>query len=364
MRDEVTSSLAIVNKPPVQFADDLELALARRRSRKISTNSMATFQTSRSDSHKDSEGKTSTDYDLPLPIRRPRADSRSNRRSMPPPVQRATRDRSGSSVSLQGKSNILPGSLGSTSSIQPSTSPEGYQRALEHVVSSRLVETFLSLSLVIPEEPTIQTSSRPASPLLTPSKPFNSPRRTVSATGTSRTPNSPRKGALQIAGTSRGSPPIRPTPLRSVSPNDLVKSKKESKQSAVPHSSPRRPGSEKGVEISKEHALPTPAPSPPTVPSDLSPAPFYISPFHRPSTNPGFSSIDVHHDFAPWIDLSLNKFQAAVWGRVGTWGKGAEQIVKASENEQNSSDKWSALAVWDVDMDELLPLPSEVIYFR
>jgi hypothetical protein len=118
--------------------------------------------------------------------------------------------------------------------------------------------------------------------------------------------------------------------------------------------------------------LPTPAPSPPPEFLDTPSAPFYISGFHRPSTNPTFASFDFKHDFAPWVDLGGHKFRAVLWGKgAGEWGKpeslrwkgkhtpfGDEPTVE--EVDDTPASEWTGLVSWDVDMDELKSLPSEV----
>ena len=89
--------------------------------------------------------------------------------------------------------------------------------------------------------------------------------------------------------------------------------------------------------------------------------PFFISSFHRPSTNPAFTALDPTHDFAPWANLSEHQFRVSLWGRTdrdsvwGTTGKDKNEIgIPSSESG------WSVICEWDVDLDDLSPLSSEV----
>ncbi|KAG8809309.1 hypothetical protein FRC17_003501, partial [Serendipita sp. 399] len=49
IRDVVTSSLAAVGPAPLDYQDDTDLTLSRRRSRRISTNSLSTLRGLRTD---------------------------------------------------------------------------------------------------------------------------------------------------------------------------------------------------------------------------------------------------------------------------------------------------------------------------
>jgi hypothetical protein len=63
---------------------------------------------------------------------------------------------------------------------------------------------------------------------------------------------------------------------------------------------PRRAVAPLTAEETTQNTLPTPARSPPAVQKfGLPDVPFFISLFHRPSTNPAFTALDPMHDFAP-----------------------------------------------------------------
>lgn len=72
-------------------------------------------------------------------------------------------------------------------------------------------------------------------------------------------------------------------------------------------------------------------------------------------------ALDPTHDFAPWANLSEHRFGVSLWGRddgKGEWGttcKGKKEIGMPS-----SETGWSVICEWDVDLEDLTPLSSEV----
>jgi hypothetical protein len=126
--------------------------------------------------------------------------------------------------------------------------------AIQRILASRLVETFITLASPQEEHDHSQAGS---------SHPSTSPRR--SQQGTRKT--------------------VRPA-----------------------RQSPRMP-SHNGV--AAEHV------STPTSSRRDAPVPFFISDVHRPSTNPLFDQIDPHTDFSGWVDQSNTVLTATLWGRTG-----------------------------------------------
>ncbi|PVF97994.1 hypothetical protein CPB86DRAFT_705997 [Serendipita vermifera] len=250
------------------------------------------------------------------------------------------------------------------------------QRSLEHVVASRLVETFLSLQVW--DKDADKRGLSATSPLHSPvhsksENPFSARIRSGSASSISlRNPTirSPSRQSNNIA--SRSSRPS--------SPVNVTTSATAQKFKSHPTQSPRlrridEPSHATTSSVNTSHNLPTPAPSPPPDDNGLgdeeegAPAPFYISPFHRPSTNPAFTSLDVNRDFAPWADLGAYRFRASLWGKKGSdWGKGKNTVSNPEESPLYSSlleekhkqeQEWEVIASWDVDMDDLVPLSAE-----
>jgi hypothetical protein len=96
--------------------------------------------------------------------------------------------------------------------------------------------------------------------------------------------------------------------------------------------------------------------------------PDYISPIHRPSTNPLFP-IDARagYEYGPWIDPSGQKLKVELWGKVREdWrnpepvpGKGKEK-EKACEPGEDAENEWRVLEEWNLDLGQLLPLSDDV----
>ena len=377
VRDAVTSSLAVTGPPPSDCVDDMELTLGRRRSRRISTNSLGTLRNLRTSSELNRSDQTSPTQATDASPGRQRANSRSIRNSIPANYQhRPTRERATSSASLQTLARLglsKPRTSLPADDISPPTSPvlvnpddAELQTELEQVVSSRLVETFLTLEPWLIDQP---PSGNPGSPLRSALGKFDDfSARLRSGSGSSRItsprsatfrPSTPSKSHLQLDKSSRPSSPnnFKGSASRHGGPSSAAAQSPRAKRAEPAHST--------------SHALPTPAPSPPPGENPSSP-PFYISAFHRPSTNPSFASLDAKHDFAAWADLGSHHFRAFLWGTGGSeWGKKASGKDKGKERnplqltidgsqEVSSDSDWEILASWDVDMNDLAPLPAEV----
>jgi UV radiation resistance-associated gene protein len=371
VRDAVTSSLAVTGPPLSDCVDDMELTLGRRKSRRISTNSLGTLRNLRTSGELNRPDQTPPSPTADTSPGRPRANSRSIRKVIPASYQhRPTRERAASSASIQSLAKLAlnkPRTSLSAEDASPPSSPilalpeaAELQSDLEHVVASRLVETFLTLESWTQED---DNNNAPVSPLLGslnfPVRSDDGSARLRSETASSRiTPS--RRASFRPPTPSKVKSDDKQS--RAASPGGLKKS------TTKPRASPRTKRTELPQSTNNNHALPTPAPSPP--PGDVPTLPpFYISAFHRPSTNPCFASLDSKHDFAAWADLGNHRFRASLWGTGGgSWGKTADgkersPLIGGSEEPSPQTD-WDILASWNVDMDELVPLPAEVRSLR
>lgn len=339
--------------------------LNRRRSRRISTNSLGSVPSSK-------PNLEAAQTNLEQSPGRARANLRTTRRSHAASQSRSQRGRALSSASIEFASRYATVQHSTLADdVSPPTSPIGastlgdqIQSSLERVIASRLVETFLSLEPWSPEEHTKSHPSITGQVIDVKSEASSSHIRSVSISSRMAPPHSPifqepnaSPEGHSLHKSSRSSSPARPQ-----SP--------KSRQALPPTghtTSPRTKALDlRSIPIS--HSLPTPAPSPPPE-RDAIHVPFYISSFHPPSTNPTFASLDVWSDFAPWADLSSHCFRAALWGRAGQWGKTVETKGKerelvpsaGSDLQHDSRDgEWELLASWEVDMDGLKPLPTQV----
>jgi hypothetical protein len=93
--------------------------------------------------------------------------------------------------------------------------------------------------------------------------------------------------------------------------------------------------------------------------------PIYFSPTHRPSTNP-FFSIDAHsgRDFQQLTDTSGDRLKVDVWGRITNTGKQDQSKKKWQHHIKDATDGsqhgWKLLDEWNINLNDLVPLPKEV----
>ncbi|KAJ7139545.1 UV radiation resistance protein and autophagy-related subunit 14-domain-containing protein [Mycena epipterygia] len=364
---------------PGYFSDDLDVTLARKRSRRISANSIATYKSYKSDeSAGDDVGHAAT-------------ESRGRRitgsrlsfhggGSVGPSSSSAPRFNSGSAPTIRGhrprtssmtsslnsslqSSAVLPGS----SIVPPSTAPfsanlpDHSQTGLEKVIKARLFETFIAVSV----EPPL--SNEPSSPSL----PFT----VASPTSPIRSspPRSPKQGNGVPPRKGTKPSPLSPAEKTPVSPRrDSPSSPSRRTPKSASMSVLNRPNGKLAASPSaRKFPVPQtpPPPSRPRSPSPSSPAlPDYLSPIHRPSTNPSFA-IDAGsgYESGPWTDPSGQKFKVELWGKVGdAWkshepapGKGKEK-EKARGDAEDGEAEWKVLEEWMVNLEQLLPLSDDL----
>ncbi|KAF7310459.1 hypothetical protein HMN09_00588100 [Mycena chlorophos] len=325
---------------PGHFSDDLDLALSRKRSRRISTNSNATYKSVRSD-ESDDHGS--------LGESRGRRQSRLG--SIGPNSASSVRFQVGSTPSVRGhrpRTSSMTSSLNLPSTFAPNVAPfaanlpDHSQTGLEKVIKSRLFETFLTASVEPTEPAAPPTPVIPSSPSL-PSAPPRSPKLngSIARKGAKPSPLSPttEKMARRDSMTSPSRHAPKSPSISSLRPNGKV---------AAPPQSPRK------------SATPTPT-IPPTQPRSSSPTlPDYLSPVHRPSTNPSFSVEARSWRQTP--DAASQKLKLELWGRIGeealpVLGKGKEKEKPPTDEAESD---WRVLEEWSVDLEQLVPLSEDV----
>ncbi|CAE6518222.1 unnamed protein product [Rhizoctonia solani] len=373
LRDHASSALQHTAPTPIiQLSDDTDLVLARRRGRRISQNSVVTLRTLRSDTHSEETAEKSGETprsSRTRPAGPPVSFSRAGPSNSPPAHLR--RQRSTSHTSL---GSIRTGSHSRDASVTtPPTSPpassssflyDASQRSLEKVMSSRLVETFVTLSAL--EVDNQRTSNHNGDSLKPPASP-TSPER------------SPVRGQLskRISSSNKTTAPKHSTGL-SISSFDLhgeqANSAKVSSAALKRAGSTRKSngpianGSARAPSISSPKSINFPhTPSPPPTRS-ASPArsfvedrqatvPFFISSIHRPSTNPSWTDLDANGDFAGWVDRQQSRVTVALWGRVDECSASAWSNLKGKDkdigSDEPNEDNWKVLVEWDVQMDKL-----------
>jgi UV radiation resistance-associated gene protein len=359
VRDAFASALTQPSARP-QFnahgnlSDDLDITIGRRQGRRVSTTSTHTSKSIKSDAD---DGPPLT----PSQSGRKRSSSKASSQVEPqsPLVGGSVRR-----ISQRSRHVPHPSSIGSSSNVRRREATAGSstttttaassvsrvfsdlsQTGLETVVNSRLVETFITVS--VPGVPIEDLHNSPAkrSPHTPPTSPVKQ--------SPSIPPQSIHRRGPSINGsrsTSRASTVSKgPTPTKRLP--------------AGRHGAPMlaSPKTSHGSTISLSHPFPSTFSSEYTLkyPS----VPNFISPIHRPSINPTFALEDLSTPgIVDWTDLSIQKMKVELWGRVGTgWGVTATVKGKGKGKESTpSSDEWKTLETWEIDLTGLVPLPEHV----
>ncbi|KEP54916.1 coiled-coil family protein [Rhizoctonia solani 123E] len=380
LRDHASSVLQHATPNTIiQLSDDTDLVLARRRGRRISQNSVVTLRTLRSDSHseetaeKPGEPPRST---RTRPAGPPVSFSRAGPSNSPPAHLRRQRSTSHTSLgSVKTKTHSRDPSI-----TTPPTSPpvgsgsflyDASQRSLEKVMSSRLVETFVTLSALEVDNQrasnyngdSLKPPASPTSPERSPvrgqlSKRYPLPNKTTTpkhATGLST--SSFDQHGEQVHGAKVSSTTLKRTGSARKS-NGLTA-----------NGSARTPSISSPKSISFPHTSPPPtrsaSPARSFVEDRQATVPFFISSIHRPSTNPSWADLDANGDFAEWVDRQQSRVSVALWGRVDGCSASAWSNLKGKDKEIGSEepdeDNWKVLVEWEVQMDKLEKVEATVL---
>ncbi|TFK57687.1 hypothetical protein OE88DRAFT_1651553 [Heliocybe sulcata] len=366
-----------------RLSDDLDLTIGRRRGRKTSSSSVMTLRTSRSQEGEDAHD-ASTPGDM-QPRRRtmskvsfidpsrssPQAGRRLSQSYGSPSGVRPHRQRTTSTGSYRslGTNSAVIAEDDVASMAHPQLSrllPDNSQKSLEKVITSRLVETFITITVpsTFPESDvdgalsslrhatSTPPDSRPVSPALSSDtkKDPASASRHKSSPSTS-TAASQRLGlglsSPSSLSTITVSPPASPLPRHTTPKSAHARTKSAVSSRLYDKAPPRSPSSTQFF------------PSTATLTSS-SAVPDYISPIHAPSTNPLFSlDPGSGREFPAWTNLSAQEMRLELWGKVGSgWGnersamgKGKEKAVDGDSGSTHST--WQLLQKWDVKFSEL-----------
>ena len=352
VRDAFASALTQPSARP-QFnahgnlSDDLDITIGRRQGRRVSTTSTHTSKSIKSDVddgsplsstdnvRKRSSSKASSRVDPPSPLvggSVRRLSQRSRHVPCPPSIASSSSMRRREST---GSSSTTTAAASSVSRVFSDLSQTG----LEGVVNSRLVETFITVS--VPEVPIDDLDSSPAKRSV-----YSPPTSPIKHSSSIPPQSTHRRGQLPNGSGS--------TSRASIVTNGTTPTKRQPAGRHVPSklSSPKTPHR---PTYSFPSSVPTPE-GPLRYPS----VPNFISPIHRPSINPVFALDDLSTPgIVDWTDLSLQRMRVELWGRVGTgWGVSATMKGKGKEREPTSTtDEWRPLETWEIDLSGLVPLP-------
>ena len=315
-------------------ADDIDIGLPRKRSRRISTASVATLRSQRSD---DAYSEL-IENDLGIRPYAPPIRHRHSQHVRSPSFASSIRARSSS-----GAASFLEPYAESPTMATLNATPS--QRILEQIISSRLVETFITLSALPMSDvkgargATESDSIKSRESLDIPKS--SSPRRTVIRGSSSASPSR----IISKTSVHRTQAPDR---LRSASIRDSI-----AESQSAPSTSFQFPS--------------TSSPSPSMTDSispDIQDIPFFMSSFHRPSTNPSWTTLEPKNDFAPDTDLRMSKIRAILWGQKQPSSRSMSislKGVKGKEREANPpGPSWQKLVEWNVDFGQLRPFTPDV----
>ncbi|KAH7916489.1 hypothetical protein BJ138DRAFT_1075462 [Hygrophoropsis aurantiaca] len=389
------------------LSDDLDLSFSRKRSRRISSNSINTLRNARPDeiTVQDTKGGTEgrgrrrtqskisiigTGIMGPEPSSVTTGSLPTNTAS--PTIRPTNRVRTSSmmsSLSVSGTNTSVAASsitMPFTSSIVGTSSLllDHTQKNLETVISSRLVPTFITIT--VPESPVQQRTSQ--SPSVTRGVRAEGIVRARSATAAetgSLRDKSVKSSSSQQA--SRGRPSSTTSygnhirkespasdrataPLKRATTHIKAASVSLSHSPAKSHNLSSSPSSNPGADRSS--LLPSASSPPNTSHSRTISVPNYLSPIHRPSTNPSFV-IDARSkfEFSEWTDLSSDRIKIELWAKLGrnvgtnanpiSNGKGKEKAQPNDPNSQTTADdSWKVLKEWDVRLSELISVTDEL----
>ncbi|TBU58827.1 UV radiation resistance protein and autophagy-related subunit 14-domain-containing protein [Dichomitus squalens] len=428
VRDALASALTKPSAQPQftphgRLSDDLDVTVGRKRGRRVSTaSSIHSVPRSEEDGvsgslnysgeptlRRRSSSRASIPTSTSVGSSSPKLTRQSSNIGYTSSVRPAHRARAlsiASTHSHQAASSVsaLSGDLGTSSSaFFPGLLRDTSQKSLEKILQSRLVETFVTVTLLSNDSDTdhgragTPSGERAQLPSPSPSRP-NSPSLLVKNKASMKSSSSVKTMARRVTvGSSNPSAtarsPATPTPH---SPSPLAPSVKSvlsthGKSASVSllnsktSNSPATPSRHKAPFPA---ALSTTCPTPGSLEVSQSslqavtlsaaqdealPVPDYISPIHWPSINPVFQL--SRHEFAPGTRLSGAKMRVDIWGRMDqeggstfrasdsiqsgrpadTKGKGKEKQVDGSNRTQ-----WKVLESWKVVLDQLKPLPQDL----
>lgn len=327
--------------PLGNFSDDLDLTLLRKRPRRISSASGSTLKNLIVDDATGSPDEA-----------RGNLEGRSRRKG---PA------RLSGNAALASVSASVPAHPTATFSFDNS------QRMLERVIKSRLVETFITVTVPETAAPPSSMSSK-ASPnprLRAESGPPAGSAISLSSSSNTRAPPLPKAprasrsasiGAVKTLATrANTATATRPTaaPTRKAHAPSKPTTASSSFKTHKPSSSfPSQKGNSQ--------------PPPPATPEVRTrQVPNYISPIHLPSTNPIFAVDSGSNEFTQGTDLSSDTVRIELWAKteersLSLNSKGKQKEISSQNDVSSQGSEWKLLDEWNVVLSDMVPLPPEL----
>lgn len=342
------------------ITDDIGATLKNVRSRRISTSSNATRR-----SQKREDNVVEQDIILPTESRARKASmivstpgpNTSQRFSPSKSIQSLRSNRARTSSMTSSSSVQRLGGSSFVASSSHSLLPSNSQASLESVIASRLVETFIVITIPPTTQPTRGTSeelhghansSRSAPPSKATFTPISPPRNATRSQIHSRgAPSSSKKSNGRVPSSS-AVPTKAAYKVQSLKAEDRAAKVSTTRQTPPVRSSSLKKGKTTATTPSEDTANPV--------------SPVYFSPIHRPSTNPYFP-VDARpgQDFPVYRDVGGQVLTVEIWGRMGMSHRREGTVHEdPSHAEINCNNEWRLLDGWDVDLAQLIPLPHDV----
>ena len=311
----------------------MDITLSRRRRRRISTNSAVMQRTLRSS---DAPGDEAIPKPSPSRVSFSERGDRSRHNSTtgftstsrplrPRTISMGSSGTSHASISISPSSSLSGGS-GRGGAPFSAISYANSQSGLEKIIQSRLVETFLAI--------TISQTSRPTNTSLSRKRSYTFQSHKASESRISR----------------NQTPAVKMKTIKPISPSGFL-------------SKLHVPPSDGCVNGGSKHAS-SQALSPPQDVSLMAgpSSPTYFTSIHRPSTNPYFS-IDIGSNIEDHrVDMSGQTIKIEVWGKVSDPPQLGRLRRKRNDGEefQDLLAEWRVLHEWDVNLENLVPLSDDV----
>ncbi|KAI0320996.1 hypothetical protein OF83DRAFT_1168837 [Amylostereum chailletii] len=360
-RDSLTSALSQPSEqsqftPFGSLSDDLDVALARKRARKVSTTSVGAKE-----AH---GGIENGGVDLRGRKRTTSRGSTFDVSTSPPSAARTFRPRA---TSMASTSSIQ---TWGTSALSVGVWPDRSQSTLERILRSRLVETFITVTvpprpstdIMRPNTPQSASFLRTFSPLASPTIPSSAPPHRDRFASTRHKPSSSSAGSRSKL-SERGS--VSLTKVAAIQ-EDLPSGSQTSAR-------PSRAGSLHVVQLesttlasssssSLDHKARHSSASFSSQDSERLSVPDYISLVHHPSTNPSFHvNFRARSELPEWTNRSAQKFTVHLWAKVlpGIEPGGKDKGKAKATVEECNEAQWKVMDEWTVDLSEVVPLPTE-----
>jgi hypothetical protein len=343
--------------PYGSLSDDLDVALARKRTRRLSSASSVTAKSQGFEDQANEESHAVGPGLLGDQRVRKRTVSRVSVREFPtgmssggyPPLS-GTGTASGTASKTNYPRTLPLTSSASGKGMVPTVTlwQSHTQSTLEKVLQSRLVETFIAID--------VPSSLKQSGPPVKPSTSSRDRRPSPRASPASKCkPYSPQSSP------SRSNLGIREEQVAKRHSRAGTTASTDNLAPASPSSSRRgvtSPAKPNGY-TSKSASLAMPVKSDP----ETRTVPDFVSAIHRPSTNPQFT-LDVN-DFPKWTDPSASHMTVQLWAKlrpeppcvlVNEKGKG-----KVSDDVDTRDLQWRMTVKWDICLNDLVPLPEDEV---